>query len=74
MTTATTTTRVFASVHTRECDSKSAPRRRTARTSCDPGKVAIAYAIDSRWRNRSEFMKPELFAEELFAAFKSVRQ
>jgi len=21
----------------------------------DPGKVALAYAIDSRWRNRSEF-------------------
>jgi len=23
----------------------------------DPGKVALAYAIDSRWRNRSEFIK-----------------
>src|SRR5262245_62884554 len=22
----------------------------------DPGKVALAYAIDSRWRNRSEFI------------------
>jgi nuclear transport factor 2 (NTF2) superfamily protein len=22
----------------------------------DPGKVALAYAIDSRWRNRSEFV------------------
>jgi nuclear transport factor 2 (NTF2) superfamily protein len=23
----------------------------------DPGKVALAYAIDSRWRNRSEFIR-----------------
>ena len=22
----------------------------------DPGKVALAYALDSRWRNRSEFV------------------
>jgi uncharacterized protein len=24
--------------------------------SCDPEKVALAYALDSRWRNRSEFV------------------
>ena len=45
----------FASVHPRECDSKSAARRRWLEHS-RPGKVALAYAIDSRWRNRSEFV------------------
>ena len=24
--------------------------------SCDPEKVALAYRVDSRWRNRSEFV------------------
>ena len=24
---------------------------------CDPAKVALAYTIDSQWRNRSEFLK-----------------
>jgi uncharacterized protein len=27
-----------------------------AGNSRDPGKVALAYALDSRWRNRSEFV------------------
>jgi nuclear transport factor 2 (NTF2) superfamily protein len=26
----------------------------------DPAKVALAYAIDSRWRNRSEFIEKRL--------------
>jgi nuclear transport factor 2 (NTF2) superfamily protein len=32
--------------------------------SCDPAKVALAYTIDSRWRNRSEFLsgRPEIIA------------
>ena len=24
---------------------------------CEPGRVALAYTVDSRWRNRSEFMQ-----------------
>jgi nuclear transport factor 2 (NTF2) superfamily protein len=24
---------------------------------CDPGRVALAYTVDSRWRNRSEFLQ-----------------
>jgi len=27
-----------------------------ARNSCDPERVALAYTLDSRWRNRSEFI------------------
>ncbi len=32
--------------------------------SCDPERVSLAYSIDSRWRNRSEFIngRPEIVA------------
>jgi nuclear transport factor 2 (NTF2) superfamily protein len=33
--------------------------------SCDPDRVALAYTIDSRWRNRSEFLQ----GREEIAAF-----
>jgi nuclear transport factor 2 (NTF2) superfamily protein len=45
----------FASVHTRHCDSKVRLAQDGWNTR-DPGRVALAYAIDSRWRNRSEFV------------------
>ena len=45
----------ITSLHARQCDSKGAPRRRCVETR-DPERVALAYAIDSRWRNRSEFI------------------
>jgi nuclear transport factor 2 (NTF2) superfamily protein len=45
----------LASVHTRECDSK-VLLAEDGWNSRDPAKVALAYAIDSRWRNRSEFI------------------
>ena len=40
----------------RECDSKGAPRRGRLNTR-DPAKVALAYTVDSLWRNRAEFIR-----------------
>jgi len=57
MATATTSARSpFPAVHTRQCDAKGAPRRRWLEQSRTREKVALAYAIDARWRNRSEFI------------------
>jgi nuclear transport factor 2 (NTF2) superfamily protein len=42
---------------TREAAIKKVRLAEDAWNSRDPGKVALAYTLDSRWRNRSEFLK-----------------
>jgi hypothetical protein len=44
------------SFHTRECDSEDMRLAEDGWNTLDSAKVAFAYAIDSRWRNRSEFI------------------
>src|SRR5262250_845247 len=56
MTTATMITRPPLPPFTRETAIKKARLAEDSWNSRDPGKVALAYAIDSRWRNRSEFV------------------
>ena len=43
-------------VHARQCDAKGAPRRRCLEYSRSCKSSLEVYAIDSRWRNRSEFI------------------
>ena len=40
---------------TRETAIAKARKAEDARNSCDPQKIALAYSVDSRWRNRNEF-------------------
>jgi uncharacterized protein len=56
MTTATITTRPPLPHFTRESAIQKVRLAEDARNTHDPGRVALAYAIDSRWRNRSEFV------------------
>lgn len=55
MTTATTTTRPPLPPFTRESAIQKVRLAEDAWNTRDPEKVALAYAIDSRWRNRAEF-------------------
>ena len=56
MTTATTTTRPPVPPFTRESAIQKVRLAEDGWNSRDPQKLALAYAIDSRWRNRSEFI------------------
>ena len=56
METATITTRPPLPPFTRESAIQKVRLAEDAWNTRDPGKVALAYAIDSRWRNRSEFI------------------
>jgi hypothetical protein len=56
MPTATITTRPPLPPFTRESAIQKVRLAEDAWNTRDPGKVALAYAIDSRWRNRSEFI------------------
>src|SRR5258705_9345298 len=56
MATATTTTRPPLPPFTRESAIQKVRLAEDSWNNRDPGKVALAYAIDSRWRNRSEFV------------------
>jgi uncharacterized protein len=55
MTTATPANRPPLPPFTRESAIQKVRLAEDSWNSRDPGKVAMAYAIDSRWRNRSEF-------------------
>jgi uncharacterized protein len=55
MTTATPANRPPLPPFTRESAIQKVRLAEDSWNSRDPGKVALAYAIDSRWRNRSEF-------------------
>jgi nuclear transport factor 2 (NTF2) superfamily protein len=55
-TTATTSTRPPVPPFTRESAVQKVRLAEDAWNTRDPGRVALAYAIDSRWRNRSEFI------------------
>jgi len=46
-----------AAVHTPTAAMQKARLAEDAWNTRDPAKVALAYAIESRWRNRSEFIK-----------------
>jgi nuclear transport factor 2 (NTF2) superfamily protein len=56
MGTATMTTRPPLPPFTRESAIQKVLLAEDSWNTRDPGKVALAYAIDSRWRNRSEFV------------------
>ena len=56
MASATVTTRPPLPPFTRESAIQKVRLAEDAWNSRDPGKVALAYAVDSRWRNRSEFI------------------
>jgi nuclear transport factor 2 (NTF2) superfamily protein len=56
MATETMTTRPPLPPFTRESAIQKVRPAEDSWNSRDPGKVAMAYAIDSRWRNRSEFL------------------
>jgi len=56
MATATATTRPPLPPFTRESAMQKVRLAEDAWNTRDPGKVALAYAVDSRWRNRSEFI------------------
>ena len=56
MTTATAETRPPLPPFTRETAMQKVRLAEDSWNTRDPGKVALAYAIDSRWRNRSEFI------------------
>ena len=56
MATATMTTRPPLPPFTREIAIQKIRLAEDSWNTRDPGKVALAYAIDSRWRNRSEFV------------------
>jgi uncharacterized protein len=56
MATAPTATRPPLPPFTRETAMQKVRLAEDAWNSRDPGKVALAYAIDSRWRNRAEFV------------------
>ena len=56
MATATMTTRPPLPPFTRESAIQKVRLAEDGRNTRDPGKVAPAYAIHSRWRNRSEFV------------------
>ena len=56
MATATITTRPPLPPFTRESAIQKVRLAEDGWNTRDPGKVALAYAIDSRWRNRSEFI------------------
>jgi nuclear transport factor 2 (NTF2) superfamily protein len=56
MATATMTTRPPLPPFTRESAIQKVRLAEDSWNTRDPGKVALAYAIDSRWRNRSEFV------------------
>ena len=56
MATATTTTRPPLPPFTRESAIQKVRLAEDSWNTRDPGKVALAYAIDARWRNRSEFI------------------
>jgi uncharacterized protein len=56
MASATMTTRPPLPPFTRESAIQKVRLAEDGWNSRDPGKVALAYAIDSRWRNRSEFI------------------
>ena len=55
MTTATTATRPPLPPFTRETAIQKIRLAEDGWNSRDPEKVALAYTIDSRWRNRAEF-------------------
>ena len=56
MTTETTATRPPLPPFTRETAIQKVQLAEDTWNTRDPGKVALAYASDSRWRNRSEFI------------------
>ncbi len=56
MATATTSARPPFPPFTRDSAMQKARLAEDGWNSRDPGKVALAYAIDARWRNRSEFI------------------
>ena len=56
MTTATTAARPPFPQFTRDSAMHKVRLAEDAWNTRDPGKIALAYAIDSRWRNRSEFI------------------
>ena len=56
MTTATTATRPPLPPFTRETAIQQVRLAEDSWNTRDPGKVALAYTIESRWRNRSEFI------------------
>ena len=56
MATATMTTRTPLPPFTRDSAIQKVGLAEDSWNTSDPGKVALAYAIDSRWRNRSEFV------------------
>jgi len=56
MATTTTTTRPPLPPFTRESAIQKVRLAEDSWNTRGPGKVALAYAIDSRWRNRSEFI------------------
>ncbi len=53
---AATTTRPPLPPFTRETATQKVRLAEDAWNSRDPGKVALGYSVDSRWRNRSEFV------------------
>jgi uncharacterized protein len=57
MATATITTRPPLPPFTRESATQKVRMAEDSWNTRDPEKVALAYAIDSRWRNRSEFIR-----------------
>jgi nuclear transport factor 2 (NTF2) superfamily protein len=56
MATATVTTRPPLPPFTRESAIQRVRLAKDAWNTRDPGKVTLAYSIDSRWRNRSQFI------------------
>jgi uncharacterized protein len=42
---------------TRETAAQKVRAAEDAWNTCDPGRVSLAYTVDSRWRNRSEFLQ-----------------
>lgn len=56
MTTETTATRPPVPPFTRESAIQKVRGAEDSWNSRDPGKVALAYSVDSRWRNRAEFL------------------
>jgi len=56
MGTATTPARPPFPPFTRDSAMQKVRLAEDAWNTCDPAKVALAYALDSRWRNRSEFI------------------
>ena len=56
MATATTEPRRFLPPFTRESAIQKVRLAEDSWNTRDPGKVALAYTIDSRWRNRAEFV------------------